>query len=62
MKTTLTAALLAAVAAAPALAHPGHGAPPLHLHEAEWFGLVALGALAAAVAGGLAWLWLRGRR
>jgi hypothetical protein len=52
---------LAAFAALPALAHEGHGAPLLHMHDAEQLGLGALAGLAVAVAAA-AWVWFRGRR
>ena len=50
-----------ALAAGAAAAHGGHGAPPLHLHDAETLGLAALVALAAASVGATLWLWFSGR-
>jgi hypothetical protein len=44
-----------------AAAHGGHGAPPLHLHNAEMLGLAALAAVAAASVGAALWLWFSDR-
>jgi hypothetical protein len=49
MKTL--APIAAAFAVTNALAHPGHGAPELHMH-AEWL-------LAVAAVGLLWWIWKR---
>jgi len=51
------ASLLAGATAA----HEGHGAPPLHLHDAEMLGLGALAAVAVAAIGGALWHWFAGR-
>jgi hypothetical protein len=53
----VAATLLANLAAA----HGGHGAPPLHLHDAEMLGLGALAAMAVATVGTALWLWLSDR-
>jgi hypothetical protein len=58
MRRLLPLLALCATATA-ASAHGGHGAPDLHLHDAEMLGLwllVGLSALAAA------WIWFSGGR
>jgi hypothetical protein len=45
-----------------AAAHEGHGAPPLHLHDAEMLGLAALAAVAATAVGATLWMRFFGRK
>ena len=50
--------LLLATSSGAVLAHGGHGAPELHLHEHESLGLWLLVGFTAVAA---AWIWFSGR-
>jgi hypothetical protein len=50
--------LLLCCASGVALAHGGHGAPEVHLHDHEALGLWVLVGLSAGAA---AWIWFSGR-